>query len=315
MSGTTRFKLPLLVITGATATGKTSLAVDVAHRLSSEIISADSRQVYRGLDIGTGKDLADYGAVDPPVPYHLIDIVEPETVYTLYHFQRDCYRLLLEKRDISPFCDGVPLLLVGGTPLYIASVLLSYRIPNVPKDPELRSALEERDLADLVEELRRENSGVFERTDVTTKRRVVRALEVAAHARRGTLRETEDLPFDLAPEVFVMRVDRREIHRRIDERLRRRLDEEAMVEEVQNLLDQGVSPERMEQLGLEYRELSAYILGMKSYEEMVHDLEVAIHRFARRQEIWFRSFPRRGIAVTWIDPTDIGAVLDRVASL
>ncbi len=314
MSDANRSRFPLLVITGATATGKTSLAVDIAHQLSSEIISADSRQVYRGLDIGTGKDLADYAAVDPPVPYHLIDIVEAETVYTLYHFQRDCYRLLEAKRKISPFCDGVPLLLVGGTPLYIASVLLNYRIPNVPEDSELRRTLEQQELPDLVEQLRHENAEVFEKTDLTTKRRVVRALEIAAHARRGTLQETAPLPFDLVPEVFVMRVDRKEIHRRIDRRLRQRL-EEGMVEEVRDLLDRGITRERMEQLGLEYRELSAYIHGDKSYGEMVHDLEVAIHRFARRQEIWFRGFERRGISVTWIEPNDREAILTRAACL
>lgn len=300
----------LIVITGATATGKTRLAVEVAHTLGSEIVSADSRQVYRGLDIGTGKDLAEYAAVSPPVPYHLIDIVEPSEVYTLYHFQRDFYDLLRRCRGAEPFASGTPLVVAGGTPLYLAAVLLGYQIPNVPDDPELRAALEARPLDELVAELGELSPEILARTDVSTKRRVIRSLEVARHASRHELVVTPPLEFALEAEVFATRVERREIHRRIDARLAARL-EEGLIEEVRGLLAAGIERARLDQLGLEYREVAAYLAGEKSREAMVHDLAVAIHRFARRQEVWLRSFPRRGIHLAWVDPDAAVAVLAR----
>jgi tRNA dimethylallyltransferase len=304
-------RVRVLVITGATATGKTGLGVDLAHQIGSEIISADSRQVYRGLDIGTGKDLEEYSRVSPPVPYHLIDIVEPDFVYTLYHFQRDCYELLDRKRTEQPFAGGTPLIMVGGTPLYITAVLLGYQIHQVPDNPELRQSLDQQPLDSLVEELQQSDPELAARTDISTKRRVIRALEIVEQRRHGQIRCTGPPPFTIESKVFAIRIDRQQLHQQIDSRLEARL-EHGLVDEVRELLDRGVSRQRMIELGLEYREVSAYLLGESSYETMVEQLKHAIHRFARRQEIWFRSFGRRGIPVTWIAADDLAALLDWV---
>ncbi len=302
----------LLVLTGATATGKTRLAVAVAHRLGSEIISADSRQVYRGLDLGTGKDLHEYSQVSPPVPYHLIDIVEPSTVYTLYHFQRDCYQVLQDRREQQPYAGGTPLVMAGGTPLYLASVLLDYRIPHVPDNPQLRRRLEPRPHDELVEELRRSGSEQIERTDLSSKRRVIRALEIVEHSRHHPVVCSESPPFPITAKVYAIRIDRKELHRRIDHRLEERLHQ-GMVDEVRSLLESGLPRQRLDELGLEYREIAAYLAGDKPFAEMVRSLQVAIHRFARRQEIWLRGFPKRGIPVSWIDVSDVELVLGQVA--
>jgi tRNA dimethylallyltransferase len=311
VTGKAEPRVRLLVITGATATGKTSLGVDLAHQIGSEIISADSRQVYRGLDIGTGKDLEEYSRVSPPVLYHLIDIVDPDFVYTLYHFQRDCYELLDRMRVEEPFAGGTPLVMVGGTPLYIASVLLGYQIHQVPENPELRLRLEQQPLGDLVEELNHHDPELAARTDISTKRRVIRALEIVEQSRLGQVKCTGPPPFVIESKVFAIRTDRKQLHQRIDSRLEVRL-EHGLVDEVRELLDRGVSRQRMTELGLEYREVSAYLLGEISYETMVEQLKHAIHRFARRQEIWFRSFDRRGIPVTWIAADDLQALLEWV---
>ena len=300
--------LRLIVVTGATATGKTRLAVTVAHALGAEIVSADSRQVYRGLDVGTGKDLAEYAAVDPPVPCHLLDVADPAEVYTLFHYQRDVYRVAREAQARPPFADGTPLVVCGGTPLYLAAVLLGYEIPNVPDDPVLRAALEARPLAELVAELARLDPVIHARTDCSTKRRVIRSLEVAHHARRGRLVTTPPLEVPLEVVAVATRVERVELHRRIDARLADRLAT-GLVEEVAGLLAGGLPRARLDQLGLEYRAVAAYLAGETSRADMARDLAVAIHRFARRQEIWLRSFPRRGIPLTWVDPTDAAGVL------
>jgi len=290
----------LLVIAGPNASGKTRLGVEVAHALRSEIISADSRQTYRGMDIGSGKDLEEYRTVTPPVPYHLIDVADPGEVYSVYHFQRDCYRLLEEKAKDPLFAGGRPLVMVGGTGLFVEAVIRGFRIPNVPEDVELRERLMRRDLEELVEELRESDPELHERTDRSSKKRVVRALEIADYARRGPVQTSPPPPVRIDHAVFAVRVSAEDAEKRIDTRLDERL-EQGMIEEVRGLLDAGVSPERMAQIGLEYREVTAFLTGTKTAEQMVRDLRREIRRLAKRQRTWFRGLERRGVKVTWID--------------
>jgi tRNA dimethylallyltransferase len=298
----------LLVVVGPTACGKTRLAVRVAHALRSEIVSADSRQVYRDLDLGTGKDLDEYRVPDPPVPYHLIDIADPVPYYSVFLFQRDCYALLAAKAEQEPFRSGLPLLMVGGTGLYVEAVLRDFRIANVPEDVELRERLMRRPHQELIDELRDRDSELHARTDLHSKKRVARAIEIAEYARHHPVPYSEPCPVRIDAAVFGVDVPRHELHRRIDQRLDSRL-EQGMIDEVRGLLEAGVPPARMEQLGLEYREIGAYLLGHKSRQRMVDDLRQGIHKLAKRQRTWFRGLPRRGIPVTWIAPGETETIL------
>ena len=298
----------LLVIVGPNAVGKTRLGIRVAHALGSEIVSADSRQVYRGLDIGSGKDLEEYSQVAPPVPYHLIDVADPGTIYSLFHYQRDCYRLLRQKAGERPYSDGVPLVMVGGTGLYVEAVLRGYRMANVPEDVALRESLMRRGHEELIEELQRLDPVAAQRTDRSSKKRVVRALEIVEHARDHEVQYSEPPPVTIEHAVYGVDIARDELHGRIDARLRARMDE-GLLAEVQGLLDMGVSPARMDMLGLEYREVTAFLTGRKSEQAMVDDLRQGIRRLAKRQMTWFRGCSRRGIHLTWIGPDDHDVVL------
>jgi len=298
----------LLVLVGPTTSGKTRLGVEVAHRLDSEIISADSRQVYRGLDIGSGKDLNEYREVTPPVPYHLIDVADPREVYSVFHYQRDCYRLLEEKECDPSFGGGRPLVMVGGTGLLVEAVLRGYRIPNVPEDETLRRRLMRKKHAELVQELRSADARLFLRTDCSSKKRVVRALEIANEARQHPVRYSPPPPVRIDHAVFVIDVPPDELRRRIDIRLEQRL-EQGMIAEVERLLAAGVPEARMAQLGLEYREVTAYLSGTKSEQDMLDDLRRGIRKFAKRQRTWFRGLSRRGLEVSWIGPEDHDALL------
>lgn len=301
--------LHLVVIVGPTACGKTRLAVEVAHRIGSEILSADSRQIYRGLDIGTGKDLGEYSRVTPPVPYHLIDVVEPEEVYTIYRYQQDCYRVLRAKAEEGKYESGeTPLILAGGSGLYVEAVVRDFRIKDVPRNRELRARLAGRDHQELVAALERQDPALSAQTDLSSSRRVIRALEIADFAKTGRVRTSVPPEVDLRFSVFGVTVERRELRRRIGLRLHSRI-EEGMVEEVRGQLERGLSPRRLEELGLEYRELGEYLLGKKSLHEAVGDLELAIGRLAKRQETWFRGMERRGVPIRWIDSKDAKAVL------
>jgi len=298
----------LIVIAGPTATGKTRLAVDVAHRLGSEIVSADSRQVYRGLDIGSGKDLGEYSRPRPPVPVHLIDVADPGAGYSVFHYQRDCYRILQDAGKRDPFRLGTPMVMEGGTGLFLEAVLKGYRIPDVAEDPDLRAKLMGHDRERLIERLRELDPERAGQTDLSTKKRVVRALEIAAQAARGPVRYSGPSPVRVSAEVYVVEIDRQELRERISRRLHRRLDE-GLIDEVRGLLEAGLAPARLMQLGLEYREVTAYLLGEKEHERMVQDLLHGIFRFARRQQIWFRGMQRRGIPVRRIGPGDSELIL------
>lgn len=298
----------LLVIVGPNAVGKTRLGIRVAHALGSEIVSADSRQVYRGLNIGAGKDLEEYRQVAPPVPYHLIDVADPCTIYSLFHYQRDCFRLLEQKAGERPYSDGVPLVMVGGTGLYVEAVLHGYRIANVPEDVELREELMQREHEVLIEELQRLDSDLAQRTDCSSKKRVVRALEVVEYARSHEVQYSKPPRVAIEHAVYGIDIARDELHRRIDARLLARMDE-GLLAEVQGLLDAGVTPARMDVLGLEYREVTAFLTGRKSEQMMLDDLRRGIRGLAKRQMTWFRGCTRRGIDLTWIGPDDHDVVL------
>ncbi len=306
--------LMLLVIVGPTATGKTRLGVEVAHRLGSEIISADSRQVYRGLDLGTGKDLEEYSSVTPPVPYHLIDIADPAETYTLFSFQRDCYAAIRAKAQEERFASGrCPLLMVGGSGLYVEAVVRRYALADVPGDPELREHLADLSRAELEKRLANEAPEILDRTDRSSRRRLTRGLEIAAASREGPVRTSEAPSVEFETRVCAIRCDRSVLRKKIAVRLKDRLTA-GMVDEVRGLLDDGLPPDRLDALGLEYREINAYLAGRKSYQHMIRDLERRIGQFAKRQETWFRGMPRRGIPVEWIDSPDLDTVLNLVGS-
>jgi tRNA dimethylallyltransferase len=298
----------LTAIVGPTASGKTSLAVEVAHTLGSEIVSVDSRQVYRGLDIGSGKDLEEYRRTKPPVPVHLVDVADPETVYSVFQYQRDCYRFLADAAARSPYSHGTPLVMAGGTGLYLEAVLKGYRIPDVRENAALRSELMGYDIGELVSRLERENPTLAKETDRGNKKRVVRALEVALQDRQAPVRYSEPSPVTMKAVVFGISCGRRELNKRIDDRLDQRLAL-GLVDEVRRLLDGGLPEARLMQLGLEYREVALYLAGLKGYDDMVTDLRHGIHRFAKRQETWFRGMERRGIPVSWIGPGESTAVI------
>ena len=281
----------LITVLGPTASGKTRFAVQLADRLGAEIISGDSRQVYRRMDLGTGKDLGDYRIGDRSVPYHLIDIVEPGTKYNVFEYQRD---FLEAYNDIHR--RGRKAVLCGGTGLYIESVLRAYRLSPVPQNPELRERLADKSLEELTALLATYKS-LHNTTDVDTAQRAIRAIEIEEYYRQTPL---DRRPFpkieSLTLGVDVSREVRRE---RISQRLRKRLDE-GMCGEVERLLAEGIKPEDLIYYGLEYKYVTLYVTGQITFDEMAQQLEIAIHQFAKRQMTWFRGMERRGTPILWI---------------
>ena len=281
----------LITVLGPTASGKTRFAVQLADRLGAEIISGDSRQVYRRMDLGTGKDLDDYCIGGRIVPYHLIDIAEPGTKYNVFEYQRD---FLEAYNDIHR--RGRKAVLCGGTGLYIESVLRAYRLSPVPQNPELRERLADKSLEELTALLATYKS-LHNTTDVDTAQRAIRAIEIEEYYRQTPL---DRRPFpkieSLTLGVDVSREVRRE---RISQRLRKRLDE-GMCGEVERLLAEGIKPEDLIYYGLEYKYVTLYVTGQITFDEMAQQLEIAIHQFAKRQMTWFRGMERRGTPILWI---------------
>ena len=293
----------LITVLGPTASGKTRFAVQLADRLGAEIISGDSRQVYRRMDLGTGKDLDDYRIGDRNVPYHLIDIVEPGTKYNVFEYQRD---FLEAYNDIHR--RGRKAVLCGGTGLYIESVLRAYRLSPVPQNPELRERLADKSLEELTALLATYKS-LHNTTDVDTAQRAIRAIEIEEYYRQTPL---DRRPFPKI-ESLTLGVDvNREVRReRISQRLRKRLDE-GMCGEVERLLAEGIKPEDLIYYGLEYKYVTLYVTGQITFDEMAQQLEIAIHQFAKRQMTWFRGMERRGTPILWIR---LGEDLDKTLRL
>ena len=276
----------LICILGPTASGKTRYAVQLARELDGEILSGDSRQVYRGMDIGTGKDLAEYGEI----PYHLIDIVDAGEKYNIFQYQHDferAYRDIVER--------GKTPILCGGSGLYIEAATCGYHLPDVPPDPALRTELEKLPTEELIaryEAIRKPHNT----TDYDTRQRLIRALEIALYEEAHPVNRTAFLP--RRTKYIGIQVSREERNARIDRRLRARL-EEGLVEEVRGLLARGLKPEDLLYYGLEYKYVTLYLTSALTYEEMVTRLQTAIHQFAKRQMTWFRGMERRGIEIEW----------------
>ena len=282
----------LLVITGPTASGKTSLAAAVAFKLDGEIISADSRQVYRQMNLGTGKDYGDYITGGKKIPCHLIDVADPGYKYNVFEYQRDFVNVLNDLRLRNKF----PVV-CGGSGMYIDAIVSGYRMIEVPPDPLLRASLEGKSMEELIEILSSFKK-LHNKTDIDTKKRAIRAIEIERY--KGDVNEKQNqfpLTRPLIAGVAFSRERRRE---RISERLKQRFDE-GMEEEVRQLLKQGIDPETLIYYGLEYKYITLFITGRLSYSEMFRSLETAIHQFAKRQMTWFRGMEKRGIKIHWID--------------
>ncbi|MBC8018806.1 MAG: tRNA (adenosine(37)-N6)-dimethylallyltransferase MiaA [Verrucomicrobia bacterium] len=289
---TTPLPFNLLTILGPTASGKTRLAVALARELDGEIISADSRQVFRGMDIGTGKDLHEYGQV----PYHLIDILESGAEFSVFAFQR----LFREAMENIAGRGRLPVL-CGGTGLYLDAVLRGYRMMEVPEDASLRADLENRSADELAAMLRELKPEQHNTSDLLERSRTVRAIEIARFEREHAPRQ-EALP-EVRPLTIGIRWERSELRQRITERLQLRL-ENGMIEEVQRLHEGGVAWERLDYYGLEYRYIGAFLQGKLNRNDMFQKLNSAIHDFAKRQENWFKKMEKNGVAISWVAGAD-----------
>ncbi len=283
----------LITILGPTASGKTAFAAALAEKLDTEIISGDSRQVYRGMTIGTGKDLEDYVVNGKKIPYHLIDICEPGYKYNIFEYQSDFFKTFNEIK----FKQKIPVL-CGGSGLYIESVLKAYQLLDVPQNPELRERLKNESLPEL-EEILRSYKKLHNNTDLDTAQRAVRAIEIEEFYLANKPAVNKFQPINSL--IIGVEIDRELRRKKITERLKKRLEQENMVDEIRNLLSLGISPDDLIYYGLEYKFLTLYITGKLSYDEMFEQLEIAIHQFAKRQMTWFRGMERRGFQIHWIN--------------
>ena len=282
----------LIAILGPIASGKTPFAAALANVLDTEIISADSRQIYRGMDLGTGKDLVDYTVNGKPIPYHLIDIADPGYKYNVFEYQRDfliAYETIKQKGKLPVLC--------GGTGMYLESVLKGYKLLPVPENPELRARLADKSLEELTEMLK-QYKALHNTTDVDTVKRAIRAIEIEEYYAHTPVDERA-FP-ELNSLIIGVDIDRELRRTKISRRLRQRLDE-GMVDEVRRLIEQGIQPDDLIYYGLEYKYLTLYVIGKLTYEEMYRELEIAIHQFAKRQMTWFRGMERRGFTIHWMD--------------
>lgn len=289
----------MITILGPTASGKTPVAARLAAEIDGEVISADSRQVYRRMDIGTGKDLADYVFDGKLIPYHLIDIREPGTKYNLFEYQQDFFDAYQDIRS-----RGKVPILCGGTGLYIEAVLKGYHLSPVPQNQELRNRLEGKTLTELTQMLtelkQKTGSNMHNTTDVDSCQRAIRAIEIETYNIEHPTPRRELPPVDSI--IIGIDIDRELRREKITRRLKARLDE-GMVDEVKALLEEGISPEDLIYYGLEYKFVTEYLMGQTSYDEMFTRLEIAIHQFAKRQMTWFRGMERRGGKINWLDAT------------
>lgn len=289
----------MITILGPTASGKTPVAAALALSTGGEIISADSRQVYRRMDIGTGKDLADYNVDGVNIPYHLIDIAEPGTKYNLFQYQQDFHNAYDDIRS-----RGKLPILCGGTGLYIEAVLGGYQLSPVPQNQQLRDSLASKTLeklTDMLLELKRKNgSNMHNHTDVDTAQRAIRAIEIETYNLEHPTPERQLPPVDSL--IVGIDIDRNLRREKITRRLKARLDE-GMVDEIRALINEGINPDDLIYYGLEYKFVTEYAVGNMSYDEMFRQLEIAIHQFAKRQMTWFRGMERRGFHINWIDAT------------
>lgn len=302
----------MVTVLGPTASGKTAVAAALAYRIGGEIISADSRQVYRRMDIGTGKDLADYEIDGTHIPYHLIDIAEPGTKYNLFQYQQDFHEAYADilRRGKHP-------ILCGGTGLYIEAVLGGYNLSPVPQNPDLRARLASKSLEELTAMLaslkQLTGSVMHNRSDVDTVQRAIRAIEIETYNLEHPTPERQLPPVDSI--IVGINIDRDLRREKITRRLKARLDE-GMADEIRSLIGEGINPEDLIYYGLEYKYITEYVIGNTSYDEMFRSLEIAIHQFAKRQMTWFRGMERRGYNIHWIDatlPTD--AKVDSILQL
>ena len=294
----------LITILGPTASGKTALAARLAYEMHTEVISGDSRQVFRRMDLGTGKDLEDYVVEGIQVPYHLIDIVEPGTKYNVFEYQRDFLKVYEELRG-----EGKVPVLCGGTGLYLESVLRGYRLMPVPENEALRTVLAGKSLEELTEMLKSYKQ-LHNTTDVDTPKRAIRAIEIEEYYRNHPA-EGRDFP-SIHALVVGIDIDRETRRRKISERLKQRL-EHGMLDEIRDLLSEGIPAENLIYYGLEYKYLTQYVIGELTYEEMYRKLEIAIHQFAKRQMTWFRGMERRGIQIHWLEASS--PMEDKVAQI
>lgn len=284
-------KNKLLVITGATATGKTRLAALVADRLDGEIISADSRQVYKGMDIGTGKDYEDYQVNGKQIPFHLVDIVEAGYEYNVYEFQKEFIKTYQEINE-----EGRLPILCGGTGMYIESVLAGYRLSETPVNEEFRLFLKDKS-TDEVSEMLKKAKPLHNTTDLIERERIIRALEIYNYEQtKQNYLDFTEINFT----IFAIHFERELIRNRITERLQKRL-ENGMIDEIANLLKSGLTPDQLKFYGLEYRFITMYLNNEITYYEMFRLLNIAIHQFAKRQMTWFRRMEKKGFEINWID--------------
>jgi len=297
----------LLVVLGPTASGKTGLAVRLARGIGGEILSADSRQVYREMDLGTGKDLSEYVREGEAVPVHLIDICDPAEEFNVFAFQKlfyPCFQEILRRGKIP--------ILTGGTGLYLDSVLRGYRMPAVPENQRLREKLAGEGMEYLRRRFRSLCPDVHNTTDLLERERLIRAIEIAEFSREHP--HAAEPPVTISPLVIGIRCDRNDLRRKITLRLQARL-EAGMIDEVRRLHDRGIAWERLESFGLEYRYISLYLQEKITREEMFQTLNTRIHQFAKRQETWFRRMEKNGVRIRWNDGADEDAALSLIAGL
>ena len=290
----------LVVVLGPTATGKTNLAVQIANKYNGEIISADSRQIYKNMDIGTGKDLSEYTIKNKTIPYHLIDILDPINNYSVFQFKNDflkIYNSLITNKKVPVLC--------GGTGLYIESILLNYQMPTIPPNNLLRKRLANKTIEQLANQLQSINTKLYDNNYHITKRRLIRAIEII-ESKENIYDKNINCNID-RPLILGLIIERKKLLDNIQKRLEKRM-KEGMIDEVQSLIDRGIDLDRLKYFGLEYKFVGKYLYNEIKYDEMVEKLNFAINKFSKRQMTFFRRMEKRGIDILWISPDDFNLI-------